>query len=81
MATGDINPEKPNIRAGIIECWKGTAADLAVQAVVFGHCQRLASFFEKVFMVSGAGTTVVNGVGPATMGLEGPVSPSELIGL
>lgn len=80
VASGDINPEKANIRAGISECWKGTAADLAVQAVVFGHCQRLASFFEKVFS-TGAGTTVVNGTGPATLGVEGPVQTSELVGL
>jgi len=32
-----INPSKVNVRAGIAECWKGTAALLAVQAVVFGE--------------------------------------------
>lgn len=80
MATGEFNPEKPNIRAGIIECWKGTAADLAVQAVVFGHCQRLASFCERLF-ATGPGTPVVNGIGPATMGLEGPLQVSDLVGL
>lgn len=44
-----INPAKQNIRAGIEECWKGTAARLAVQAAVFGHCMKKATHVEKCF--------------------------------
>lgn len=44
-----INPAKQNIRAGIEECWKGTAARLAVQASVFGHCTKKATHVEKCF--------------------------------
>ena len=77
---GAIDPTKPNIRAGIEAVWVGTAADLAVRAVVYGHCQRTASRIEKLFAV-GAGTTVVNGSGPATMGLEGPLNFGDLVGL
>ena len=51
-----INPSRPNIRAVIAEVWKGTAADLAVQAVVLGHCKRPATLFESLF-VTGTGTT------------------------
>jgi hypothetical protein len=76
-STGTINPSRANIRAGIIECWKGTQADLAVQAAIFGRCQRLATRFEKLF-ASGAGTSVVNGVGPATMAVEGSVSYQDV---
>lgn len=50
-----INPSKPNVRSGIAECWKGTAADLAVQAAVLAHCRRPATKAEKVF-ASGTGT-------------------------
>lgn len=77
QTTGAINASKANVRAGIQECWKGTAADLAVQAVVFGHCQRLATRAEKLF-ATGAGTSVVDGIGPATMSVEGDLSFQEI---
>lgn len=44
-----INPSKPNIRAGIAEVWKGTAADLAVQATVLNHCKRPATRIEALY--------------------------------
>ena len=51
-----INPSKPNIRAGIAEVWKGTAADLAVQATVLNHCKRPATRIEALY-AAGSGTT------------------------
>lgn len=67
-----VNPSKANVRAGIAEVWKGTAADNAVRQVVFNHCQRLATRLEKLFASGGTGaTTSVDGVGPATMAVEG----------
>ena len=51
-----INPSKPNIRAGIAEVWKGTAADLAVQATVLNHCKRPATRIEALY-ATGSGTT------------------------
>jgi hypothetical protein len=75
-STQSINPSKSNVRAGIAECWKGTAADLAVQAAVFVHCKRSASRYERVF-ASGTGTDAA----PAAMGLVGPVSYVELVGM
>ena len=57
-----INPSKPNIRAGIAEVWKGTAADLAVQATVLNHCKRPATRIEALY-AAGSGTTGA----PATM--------------
>lgn len=57
-----INPSKPNVRAGIAEVWKGTQADLAVQASVLAHCKRNATRIEALF-ATGTGTTA----DPATM--------------
>lgn len=71
-----IDPSKTNVRAGIDEVWKGTAADLAVRAAVYTHCKRNASRFEKVF-ATGVGATD----NPATAALVGPISYTELIGL
>ena len=68
-----INPSKPNIRAGIAEVWKGTAADLAVQATVLNHCKRGTSRIEALFAV-GAGTAAA----PATMGFEGLLTEMDI---
>lgn len=68
-----INPSKPNVRAGIAECWKGTAAMLAVQAVVLGHCKRSATRAEKLF-ASGAGTDAT----PATMTFAGLITSDDI---
>ena len=62
---GSADPRKANVRAGIAEVWKGTAADNAVRQAVFNHCQTLATRVQKLF-ATGAGTsTTVDGVGPA----------------
>lgn len=70
----EINPSKVNIRAGIDATWVGTAADLAVRAVVYTHCKRNASIVEKLF-ATGTGTTQI----PATMAYEGPIQYQEII--
>lgn len=70
----EINPSKVNIRAGIDATWVGTAADLAVRAVVYTHCKRNASVVEKLF-ATGTGTTQT----PATMAYEGPIQYQEII--
>ena len=74
--TSSINPAKDNVRAGIAECWKGTAAKLAVQAAVLAHCKRNASVLESLF-VTGTGTTA----SPALLGVEGDVSWYDLTSL
>jgi hypothetical protein len=68
-----INPSKVNVRAGIAECWKGTAALLAVQAVVLGHCKRNATVVEKL-LATGTGTTL----SPANLTLESPISYQDI---
>lgn len=68
-----MNPSKLNVRAGIAECWKGTAAMLAVQAVVLGHCKRQATVIEKL-LATGTGTDA----SPATMSYESPISYQEV---
>lgn len=71
-----FNPSKPNVRAGIDAVWKGTAADLAVRAAVYLHCQRKANLLEKLFAI-GSGTAMPNG-SPATMVIEGTLSYSDV---
>lgn len=66
---GTFNAAKLNIRAGIDECWKGTAAMLAVRTAIYTHCKRPATGIEKIF-VSGVGTSA----DPATMGYEGTIN-------
>jgi hypothetical protein len=68
-----MNPSKVNHRAGIDASWVGTAQDLAVRAAVYVHCKRPATVFEKV-LATGTGSDAM----PATMGVEGPVSYSDV---
>lgn len=65
-----INPSKANVRAGVAETWKGTAADNAVRLAVFQHCQQRATRAQKLFATGPGTTTSVDGVGPATMAVE-----------
>lgn len=69
---GSINPNKANVRAGIEEVWKGTAADLAVRAQVYVHCKRLATRAEKM-LATGTGTDA----DPGTLTFEGEVIPTD----
>jgi len=64
-----MNPSKGNVRGGIDECWKGTAAMLSVRAAIYLHCKRPATRGEKLF-ATGTGTDA----SPATMGMEGDVT-------
>lgn len=70
---GTLNAASPNIRAGIDATWVGTAADLAVRAMVYTHCKRTATRAEALF-ATGAGTTEF----PATMGYEGNLSYQDV---
>lgn len=67
-----INPSKLNVRAGIDEAWKGTAAMLAVRAAVYVHCKRLATEAEKVF-ATGTGTDAV----PGLFDWQGTLTPQD----
>jgi len=71
-----INPSKVNVRAGIAECWKGTAAMLAVQAVVLGHCKRAALRAEQM-LATGTGTDAA----PGLLTFEGAISDTEAVKL
>jgi hypothetical protein len=74
-----IDPSKANVRAGIDESWKGTAAMLAVRTSVYGHCKRAANKLEKLFAI-GAGTEA----SPSTLAIgdsgyvEGPIHWAEI---
>lgn len=70
---GTLDAGKVNIRAGIDATWVGTAADLAVRAMVYTHCKRSATRIEKL-LSAGTGTDA----SPATMGFEGSVSYQDI---
>ena len=70
---GTFNPSKANIRAGIDATWVGTAADLAVRAVVYTHCKRSATRAEKLF-ATGTGSDA----DPAILVVEGNLSPDDV---
>lgn len=59
--TGYIDPSQSNVRAGIDAIWTGAPVDLAVLAVVYTHCKRLATVTEKLFAV-GTGSNAVPAV-------------------
>ena len=59
-ASKSINPTKANIRAGVDAAWVGTAAMLAVRAVIYTHLYRPATVLEALF-ATGTGTTVSPG--------------------
>ena len=62
--TNSINAGRANVRAGIDECWKGTAAMLAQRDTIYTHLKRNATLFEKAF-ATGNGTIL----SPSTLGL------------
>ncbi len=68
-----INPSKANVRAGIDEAWKGTAAMLAVRAAVYVHCKRAANRVERIF-ATGTGSDAV----PGNLVFEGTLSTSDI---
>ena len=68
-----MNPSKANVRAGIVECWSGTAGKVAVQASVFSHCKRNATRAEKA-LATGTGTDAT----PAKMDYEGALSYQDI---
>lgn len=77
MRTGFINPSGANVRAGVLATF-GVAADLNTRQTVFNHCQRLASRVEKLFATGSGTTTTDQGIGPAIMGFEGPLTSEDV---
>ncbi len=67
-----INASKANIRAGVDEAWRGTAAMLAVRAAVYAHCKRPALLGEKM-LATGVGTSN----DPSVMGYEGALGAQD----
>jgi hypothetical protein len=64
---GVIDPSKANVRAGVNEAFKGTAQDNTMRLAIFGHCQRPATRFERLY-VTGTGTTSDDiGTGPGAI--------------
>jgi hypothetical protein len=68
-----IDASRANVRAGIDECWKGTAAMLAVRAAVYAHLKRPATHAEQIF-ATGTGTDA----DPGLLVLDGSVGINEV---
>ena len=71
-----INPADSGKRSGISECWKGTAAKVAVGTFVLGLCKRSANRVEALF-ATGTGSVA----SPSVMTAEGDVSVNEISNL
>ena len=71
--TKAINSSEPGKRAAIGECWKGTAAKLAVGTFVVSKFKRFATRGEKVF-AAGVGTDVA----PAVLVVEGKITAQNI---
>lgn len=68
-----IDPSKAQIRAGISECWKGTAAKVAVATAVLDGCKRVATNVEGMF-ATGTGTLA----SPGALVYNGSVGLTEV---
>jgi hypothetical protein len=65
-ASSSIDPSSSHIRAGIDECWKGTAQMVAVRDAILALCKRTANGIEKI-LSTGTGSTV----DPAVLSAQG----------
>lgn len=78
VQTGVLYPSQANVRSGVSAAWP-TAASSAMRLAIFGHFQRLATRGEKLFVVSGAGTTTTDaGIGPATTSFIGDLTRQDI---
>jgi len=71
-----MNPSESGKRAGVAECWKGTAAKVANATFVLNQCKRNATLVEKL-LATGNGAYAT----PATMAYEGGVTLNDVSGL
>ena len=67
---GVINPNQNNVRVGINEAFKGTAADNAMRLAIYGHCQNLATRTKRIFATGSGTVSDDTGVGPGTVVVE-----------
>lgn len=77
MRTGVLDPSQANVRAGVLATF-GVAADLNTRLAVFTHFQRAATRLEQLFAVGSGTAATEQGVGPATMVLEGAISYNDV---
>jgi hypothetical protein len=70
---GTVNPSEPNVIAGVLATFTATA-DMPNRNAVFGHFQRLATRFEKLFATGSGTSSTDQGVGPGLMAVEGPLT-------
>lgn len=71
--TGACNPSKPNIRAGLLDVWSGTAAKLTVYDAIIELSKRTSRNAERV-LATGTGTSA----SPGTLSFEGTISVNDI---
>jgi len=71
--SGTLSFADPGKRAGISECWKGTAAKVAVATFIFSKANRRAKVAERL-LATGTGTAAT----PATMTFEGNINRDQV---
>ena len=72
-ANDRMNPSISGVRSGISECWKGTAAKVAVGTFVLSKCKRSANRVERLF-ASGEGSDA----SPGSLVFEGELSTNDI---
>lgn len=73
-----LNFSAANVRAGVSAAFN-QGADTAMRLAIFGHGQRPATRLEHLLVGVGAGTTTTaDGVGPALLVHEGPVTGEDV---
>lgn len=73
QGTQMMNPSEPGKRAGVSECWKGTAAKVAVATFVLNQCKRTATRAEAA-LATGTGTSA----SPSMLSFEGAVTIQDV---
>jgi len=74
---GEFTANSTNHRAGITSAFN-QAADSGMRLAIFGHMQRFASRFERLYTASNGATTNDAGVGPIALVVPGPVTPFDV---
>ncbi len=74
---GQFTANQTNHRAAISAAFTA-AADDNMRLAIFGHLQRFATRFERVFLAGNGSTTNNAGSGPLTLVVSGPISPNDI---
>lgn len=77
MMQGQVNPSNSNIIAGVNACFSAVG-DEPTRLAIFTSFHRPATRVEKLLATGSGVAANSSGVGPSTMGSEGPISAGEV---